>query len=145
MNSYIPSKNLSDFDFALPSGSIHNKLVMDDTLRYSYATKFEQENYSISADHCYARPWNWKADNSFLRPTKILFIDKPLLGIRKSSNPLVCFQDSVEIIDIESEPDISNILYDVDKARNLMDECQQYVLNSRPDRNEEEWEEKISK
>lgn len=116
---------------------------MDDSLKYS--TKFEQENYSILADHCYARPWNWRPESSFLRPTRILFLDKTLPGIRKSSNPLVSLQNSDEIIDIESETDTPNAFYDIENARSLMDECQQYILNVRPEGNDEDWEEKISK
>lgn len=104
----------------------------------------ELEN-TVSADHCYARPWNWRPDNSFLRPTKTIFVTKPLPGTRKSSNPLISLPTTEETIDVESEPQTPTILYNVEKAKNLMEENQKYALNARPDQSEEDWEEKISR
>lgn len=113
----------------------------EDLLKYSYSSELEN---TVSADHCYARPWNWRPDTSFLRPTKTLFFNKPLPGIRKSSNPLISLKTLDEIIDVESEMEVPSILYDVEKAKNMMDECQRYALNARPDTGED-WEEKISR
>lgn len=141
----MPIKKKSDFDFILPLGNINNKIgIMDDIPKYSIH-KFERESYSVTADHCYARPWNWRPDTSFLRPTKTLFVNKPLPGLRKTSNPLVILQNSDDIIDIESRPQVPSITYDVDKAKVVMKDCETYVLNARPDKNEDYWEEKISK
>lgn len=117
----------------------------EDAPKYSHTIKLEQENYMITADHCYARPWNWRPEMSFFRPAKILFVNKPLLGIRKTSNPLVSLQSTNEIIDVESEAEIPTVQYDIEKAKFLMDECQRYALSAKPDGNDEDWEEKISK
>lgn len=101
--------------------------------------------HTVSVDHCYARPWNWRPDTSFLRPTKTLFFNKSVPGIRKSSNPLISLNISDEIIDVESEVETSNILYDIEKAKNMMEECYRYALTVRPDKTDEDWEEKISR
>lgn len=136
------NKKSSDFDFALPSGSIHNKMIVEDLPKFSYTSNFELEN-TVTVDHCYARPWNWRPDNSFLRPTKTIFVTKPLPGIRKSSNPLISIPTSDEIIDVESESETPTVLYNIEKAKNMMEENQRYALNARPDQSDEDWEEKI--
>lgn len=117
---------------------------MGDLHKYSQNTNLESDNYII-ADHCYARPWNWRPETSFLRPTKTLFVNKPLPGTRKTSNPLISIQKPDDIIDIENEPTNAGTFYDIEKAKSLMDECQRYALHARPDSCDEDWEEKISK
>lgn len=72
-------------------------------------------------------------------------MNKPLPGIRKSSNPLVFLKKSDETVDVESEPEIPTVIYDIENGKNMMMECQRYALNAKPDRNEEDWEDKISR
>lgn len=119
-------------------------MVVEELSKYSPTSKFELEN-TVSADHCYARPWNWRPDTSFLKPTKTLFFNKSLPGTRKSSNPLISLKTPDEIIDVETEMETPNVLYDVEKAKNMMEDCQKFALSARPDINEEDWEEKISR
>lgn len=119
-------------------------MVAEDLSKYSFTSKLELE-HTVSADHCYARPWNWRPDTSFLRPTKTLFFNKSVPGILKSGNPLISLITADEIIDVDSELEISNVLYDFDKAKNMMEECQRYAFNVRPDKSEEDWEEKIAR
>lgn len=117
-------------------------MIIEDVPKFSSNVEFES---TVSVDHCYARPWDWRPDNSFLRPTKTLFVTKPLPGTRKSSNPLISLPSSDEVIDVESEPEAPTVLYNVEKAKSMMEENQKYALNARPEQNEEDWEEKITK
>nr|CAH7718441.1 unnamed protein product [Callosobruchus chinensis] len=103
---------------------------------------YDGGNWAVSSDHCYARPWNWRPEGNFLRPTKTLFIHKP--SGKRSSNPLAPVHDIDDIIDIESEGKIGAI-YDANKAKSLMDECESYAFNARAEQEDDDWEEKIAK
>ncbi|XP_056642331.1 KAT8 regulatory NSL complex subunit 3 isoform X5 [Diorhabda sublineata] len=111
--------------------------------RYTYPTQltnsFDRENWTVSTDHCYARPWNWRPEASFLKPTKTLFIPK-LVPVKIKSTPN---QDS-EFIDVEAEVEVPVPNYDVDKAKILMEECEKFAFSAKTD-SEEDWEEKVSK
>ncbi|XP_057662812.1 KAT8 regulatory NSL complex subunit 3 isoform X4 [Diorhabda carinulata] len=131
-----------EFNFALPSFSAKSNMVVEEA-RYTYPTQltnsFDRENWTVSTDHCYARPWNWRPEASFLKPTKTLFIPK-LVPVRIKSTPN---QDS-EFIDVEAEVEVPVPNYDVDKAKILMEECEKFAFSAKTD-SEEDWEEKVSK
>lgn len=115
--------------------------------RYTYPTQltnsFDRENWTVSTDHCYARPWNWRPEANFLRPTKTLFVPK-LVPIKSSVNSSVTIQEGEDLIDIESEIEVPAPTYDVAKAKSLMEECEKHAFAARTD-TEEDWEEKISR
>ncbi|KAJ8931429.1 hypothetical protein NQ314_015668 [Rhamnusium bicolor] len=131
-NNQTTSAGVEEFDFALPARSVNNKnMVIDDISKYTYPTQmtnpYDRENWTISTDHCYARPWNWRPETSFLRPTKTLFIPKPIIGRRKSTNPLAPLQD----------------IEDIPKVR--WKNVKKHAASARVDQIDEDWEEKILK
>ncbi|KAK2584394.1 hypothetical protein KPH14_006777 [Odynerus spinipes] len=93
----------------------------------------EMEIDVILKDHSYARPWNWKPENVYIKPIKKLFFPKTNLAT----------QD--EEIDIEKNDDeLSAPPIDLTRTRHIMDEFQRLANFARPDDNED-WEEKIDK
>lgn len=40
------------------------------------AGNYEMDVDIIFKDHCYARPWNWKPENIYVKPVKKLFFSK---------------------------------------------------------------------
>ncbi|XP_037787969.1 KAT8 regulatory NSL complex subunit 3-like isoform X2 [Penaeus monodon] len=105
-------------------------------------------------DHAYARPWNWRPEASHARPRKMLFMTKSSRQNRSSHS-------YDEIIDVDSEPSPPPPLpYDLNKAQQVMSECERHVVFARldqikaevphqekevPEEEEEDWEEKIPK
>lgn len=47
------------------------------TYLHQLAGCLESEIDVIVKDHCYARPWNWKPENVYVKPVKKLFFGKP--------------------------------------------------------------------
>lgn len=115
-------------------------MVIGNDARFSYLSHFvnpyDRENWWIPMDHCYARPWNWRSENNFSRPTKMLFGNKS--QTRK--------QDS-DLIDVTSIDDgeLGNSIYDKAKAKQLMDECEKHAKLARIDESDGNWEESVSK
>ncbi|KAL3279731.1 hypothetical protein HHI36_017240 [Cryptolaemus montrouzieri] len=109
-----------------------------------YGYENGKENYSVSSDHCYARPWNWKPESSFLRPTKTLFIPKTF---KKTKFPAhsPSEDDNDENIDIESVDNALAPIYDADKANQLMEECERHIKLFKTDEGNDYWEETILK
>ncbi|CAH1154973.1 unnamed protein product [Phaedon cochleariae] len=133
-----------EFNFALPSSSASaNKNIVEETSKYTYPTQltnsFDRENWTVSTDHCYARPWNWRPEASFLRPTKSLFVPRLIPEKRKPTH-----SDQEDLIDVTTGPELSTPLYDIHKARNMMEECEKHAFSIRVD-DDGDWEEKISK
>lgn len=137
------------FDFAVPAKSATNKNILDEVSKYTFPTQmtnpYERENWIVSTDHCYARPWNWRPETSFLRPTKALFVSKPIGGRRKPTNPLAPIQDVDDVVDIETLPELPSPIYDISKVKNFMEECENYASSIRVDEVDECWEDKISR
>lgn len=124
-------------------------MVIGNSSRFSYATHlinpYEREHWWIPMDHCYARPWNWRPECSFLRPTKTLFMAKPQLTRRRSINPLAPVQDVDDIIDVDTKPEDTVPIYDTVKAKHLMEECERHAAIVRVDDGDEDWEEHVVK
>lgn len=98
----------------------------------------------IEMEHCYARPHNWRPETSFLRPTKTLFVPQRQTK-KKSSNPLAPLQVVEDFIDVEAAPQEAPTIYDFDKAKQLMSECERHAACSRIEQGDPDWEEKIPK
>lgn len=124
---------------------VEDATVKLNNLYSKMAGSLEKNIPSIFMDHCYARPWNWRPESNFLRPTKTLLVSKPTLNKRKSTNPLAPLQDIEEVIDVEEEPSENPLIYDSVKAKFLMEECQRHATFSRVDQGNEDWEETISR
>ncbi|XP_068909025.1 KAT8 regulatory NSL complex subunit 3 isoform X7 [Tenebrio molitor] len=124
-------------------------MVVGNDGRYAYTSHivnpYDREHWWIPMDHCYARPWNWRPESTFLRPTKTLFMPKPPPTKKRSTNPLAPVQDCEEMIDVVTESEDPAPIYDKIKAKHLMDECERHAALARVDEGNEDWEETISR
>ncbi|XP_071522490.1 uncharacterized protein Rcd1 isoform X3 [Panulirus ornatus] len=114
----------------------------------------ESEPDVVMMDHSYARPWNWRPEASLARPRKMLFMAKTSRQNRSSPS-------CDEPIDVDGEPSPPPPLpYDLNKAQQVMSECERHVVFARLDQikpelrqeekhsaeeENEDWEEKIPK
>ncbi|XP_054001417.1 KAT8 regulatory NSL complex subunit 3 [Hylaeus anthracinus] len=136
--STIPSTSISGSRVSSPICDTFddnpNRLT---TYLHQIAGCYEMEVDIIAKDHSYARPWNWKPENIYVKPIKKLFFPK------KSLSTEVPVQD--EEIDVEgdySEPLIPPV--DLTRTRHQMDELQRLANFARPDENAD-WEERLDK
>ncbi|CAK9795001.1 hypothetical protein ANTPLA_LOCUS199 [Anthophora plagiata] len=67
--SRIPSPTSDTFD------DNPNRLT---TYLHQLAGCYEPEINVLIKDHCYARPWNWKPENVYVKPIKKLFFQKKI-------------------------------------------------------------------
>lgn len=107
------------------------------------AGSLEKDPSTIFIDHCYSRPWNWRPESNFLRPTKTLLINNPNANKKKSANPLAPLQKTEDILDVVSESYDPPPIYDEVKAKSLMEECERHAAFSRVEQGNEDWEETI--
>ncbi|XP_076229096.1 reduction in Cnn dots 1 isoform X2 [Nomia melanderi] len=136
--SAIPSTSLSGSRVPSPISDTFddnpNRLT---TYLHQLAGCYEMEVDMITRDHCYARPWNWKPENIYVKPIKKLFFPK------KNSSTEKPVQD--EEIDIEE--DCNELLVppvDLTRCKHQMDELQSLANFARPDENAD-WEESLDK
>ncbi|XP_015524390.1 KAT8 regulatory NSL complex subunit 3 isoform X1 [Neodiprion lecontei] len=109
------------------------------TYLHQLAGCFESEINVIVKDHCYARPWNWKPENVYVKPVKKLFFSKP--------RSLLVTDKLKQDEEVNVEGDMTESVtppYDLARTRHVMDEFQRLANFARPDENDD-WEEKIEK
>lgn len=88
-------------------------------------------------DHSYCRPWNWRPETSYMRPTKCVFV-------WKNSNLNTVSKAGVIDVTNSSQAEPTPV-YDVEKARILMEESEKSIssIKNVNEDNFEDWENKI--
>ncbi|XP_058800499.1 KAT8 regulatory NSL complex subunit 3 isoform X2 [Phymastichus coffea] len=113
-----------------------NKLI---SYLHQLAGTYEVEVDAILKDHCYARPWNWKPENAYVKPVKKLFFPKSSGGYLRDNN-----QDEIVNVD-ENDSETIAPPYDLAKMKQSMDEFQRVANFVKPEDTDSDWEEKIDK
>ena len=96
----------------------------------------EEEPDIIMLDHCYAKPWHQQSESSFHKPRKLLFVSKLIKSTKlgNRSGGRIYHDENHIVVDDEKIDDLTNVPYDMTKARQVMKECERHVFFAKLDR-----------
>lgn len=111
------------------------------TTAYLYHLAGQMQDIDVVAlDHCYAKPWSAHPDASNAKPLRLLFMNK----FPRNGNTERNSVDEDEILDVENITEKPPLLTDLNKTRNLMNECERHVNLIYPDERTEDYDEHVS-
>ncbi|XP_021919608.1 KAT8 regulatory NSL complex subunit 3 isoform X3 [Zootermopsis nevadensis] len=108
---------------------------------HQLAGQSERELNVVLMDHSYSKPWNWRPENTYAKPTKTLFV-QPTAAWTQPTLSLI-----EEEVDVDGDVAIPVPPYDMNKVRPLMQECETHVnfVRREEDGDADEWEERVSR
>lgn len=101
------------------------------------AKEYGREINMVMLDHAYSKPGDWSPENTYLKPTKKLFMF--------NFSPTENFWKSKDGINIVEEPTTFNPPYNKEITSRLMRECETFVKSMRREDKGDDWEDKIDK
>ncbi|XP_069702733.1 KAT8 regulatory NSL complex subunit 3 isoform X2 [Periplaneta americana] len=108
---------------------------------HQLAGQSERELNVVLMDHTYSKPWNWRPENTYAKPTKTLFVQA---SAARAQTNLALIEEE---IDVDGEVESPTPPYDMNKVRPLMQECETHVnfVRREEDNDADEWEERVSR
>ncbi|KAK0183455.1 hypothetical protein PV327_001495 [Microctonus hyperodae] len=143
-SSHIGSRHGSPtHDYALED----NQSNILTTYLHRIAGYSDLESNTVVKDHCYARPWNWKPENIYVKPTRNLFFSSTRGRINQLQQKLTSNDEDIDVEHEDDSMEQSVLPCNLTKSQQSMEESEKFVNSIRPDddNNNNDWEETVEK